>query len=118
MNCAFHVLLSAASADPGGGFNHRHGCGSKAALDDSMTEDRTLIQTSGPPPDQPERNVGARAPCAGGDDPDQAESGVCESVPARSADGYGVMMTQNNHSYASAPGTVGLCCHAMDHQSC
>jgi hypothetical protein len=29
-----------------------------------------------------------------------------------------VMMTQNNRSYASAPGTVGLCCHEMDHQSC
>ena len=89
MNCAFDVLLGAASADPGGGFNHRHGCDSRAALDGSMTEDQAMIQTSGPPPDQPERHVGARAPCAGGDDPGQADSGVCVLGPARSADGYG-----------------------------
>ena len=118
MNGAFRVLLSDASADPGGGFNHRHGCDSKAALADSMTEDQTMIQTSGQPPDQPERHVGARAPCAGGDDPGQAESGICESAPARAADWYGAMMTQTNCSYASAPGTVGLCCQEMDHQSC
>ncbi len=92
MNCAFRILLSAASADPGGGFNHRHGCGSRAALDGSMTEDQPTIPTSGPQPDQSEWHVGARAPCAGGDDLDQAEPGVCVLGPARSADGYGVMM--------------------------
>ena len=92
MNCAFHIFLDAASADPGSGFNHRHGCDSRAALDDSMTEDQAMIQTSGPHPDLPDRHVGARAPCAGGDDLDQAEPGVCVLGPARSADGYGLIM--------------------------
>lgn len=118
MNGAFHVVLSAASANPGGGFNHRHGCGSRAAVDDSMPEDQTMIQTPGPPPDQHERHVGARAPCAGGDDLHQAESGAFVPGLAQSADGYGVMMPQNNRSYASAIGTVGLCCHEPHRHSC
>ena len=57
-----------------------------------MTEDQTMIQTSVLQPDLPDRHVGARAPCAGGDDPDQAEPGVCVLGPTRSAEGYGLMM--------------------------